>query len=380
MSSSSKRKKLAPPPNDINMEDTTNVAAAAAAAEESQLPLSWRLQSIQRFGLRPVPPAWASAVAGGTEEAWKKYYKYRCQTEGIKEEEGGDDNMDKEEQGDDDDDDYDWGDEDYGSKELMEEWKKKLGYMKYEAKDCGWQWTPKFGYLTWDDNEIRSAEYYCHVWSPFAIPHAIALEHRYHRRPRYSTMEFYTVWSYRLVDFEEEDDDDDDDDDEAKKYTELCSNCFEDEAMRASVIQTSNLNMKTVHKLRRFLYGSVNAESKKTTCSDLGFLLLLFGSMGTVDLGEDPKHGWLGYDWSPDEELRKKLFDDKVPEDGDLEEGDPPESIDNYYPSGCSWLRHRVLEITDNLGPIFKHYRHPTIKDAPGYRSPDDEESYDSEG
>jgi hypothetical protein len=182
MSSSSKRKKLTDPPNDDNMEDTTT----AAPAEESNLPLSWRLQSIQQFGLRPVPPA--SAVAGGTEEAWKKYYKYRCQTEGIKEEQGGDGDMDKEEQGgdDDSDDEYDWGEENYGSKKLMGEWKKQLGYMEYEANDCGWHWTPKFGDLTWDDwddDEIRSAEYYCHVWSPFAIPHAIALERRYHRRP-----------------------------------------------------------------------------------------------------------------------------------------------------------------------------------------------------
>ena len=76
-------------------------------------------------------------------------------------------------------------------------------------------------------------------------------------------------------------------------------------------------------------------------------------------------HGW---HWRPswrDEELRKKLYDLKAVEGED--QGDPHGPYEEYYPSGCSWLKHRLLEITGNLGAVTKHYKPPTIKDALGY-------------
>lgn len=180
-------------------------------------------------------------------------------------------------------------------------------------------------------------------------------------RVRWSSIEFSTTWSYRFIDFEASNPTE-------SKYKELCSNFYRNQELRADVIDTSNLNIETVNELRRFVFGSDSEDSKKLICPDDTFIRILFGSMGTVDpdLESDMRSGCLGYSWTIDDEVRKMLFEAKAPEDDDPE-GDPPESFDDYYPNGCSWLMYRVLEITGTLGPISRHYKHPTIKDASGY-------------
>jgi len=340
------------------------------AGADSSETMSWRAKSIEEFGLQPVPDGWKDSVAIGSEEAWESYYTYRSRVEcrGSEEDDSGDEI--------DSDGDY-IDDENY---DFMKEWKQKMAAQieVYMANDCQWHWTPGFGHLVWDDDQLRSAEYYTHVWSPYAIPHAIDLEHRYHCRSRMSSVEFGTIWSYRKVDFEEEVAIDSD------EYEELCSNCFKDEELRADVINLSHMNKLTCQRLRRFLFGAHSEECRKVTCSDMNFWLLLFGSMGTTDpnLEKDPKGGNHGYSWHPwnNKELRKKLYDLKAAEGNDRE-GDPNGPFDGYYPSGCSWLKHRLLEITGNLGAVTKHYIPPTIKDAIGYddRYQDEERSEEDE-
>lgn len=326
-------------------------------AGDSSETLSWRAKSIEEFGLQPVPDGWKDSVAIGSEEAWKSYYAYRSRVECRQSEEDvsvGEIDSD--------------GDcRDDENSDFMKEWKHKMTARieEYMANDCQWHWTPRFGDLIWEEcDELRSAEYYANVWSPYAIPHAIELEHRYHCRTRYSSIEFGTVWSYREVDFEEKDAIDSD------EYKELCSNCFKDEELRADVITSSHMNKLTGQRLRSFLFGSHSEECKNVTCSDMSFWLLLFGSMGTTDpnLEKDPKGGDHGYSWQPcyNKELRKKLYDLKAVEGNDRE-GDPNGPFDEYYPNGCSWLKHRLLKITGNLGAVTKNYQPPTIKDAPGY-------------
>ena len=97
---------------------------------------------------------------------------------------------------------------------------------------------------------------------------------------------------------------------------------------------------------------------------------MLFASMGTTDpnLTKDHHSGYHGYEWQPwkDKEMRQKLYDLKAVEGGDPE-GNPHGLFEENYPSGCGWLKHRLLTITGNLGPVTQHYQPPTIKDAPGY-------------
>ncbi|KAL7523930.1 hypothetical protein ACHAXR_000366 [Thalassiosira sp. AJA248-18] len=179
------------------------------------------------------------------------------------------------------------------------------------------------------------------------------------------TMEFGTIWNYRLIDFEEEETIED------KKYNTLCSNQYEDEELRADVIEEKHLNKTTGNKLRTFLFGTHSEDSKSIICSDMNFWLLIFGSMGTTDpnLAEDPMDGNHGYEWQPYliRETRKKLYELKAVEGDHPEQGDPNGPLKDYYPHGCSWLKYKVLQITGNLGPITKYYKPPTIKDAPGW-------------
>ena len=83
------------------------------------------------------------------------------------------------------------------------------------------------------------------------------------------------------------------------EYKLLCSNCYENEELRADVIDTANLNIDTVNKIRSFLFGSDSEESKKLICTDERFLRIMFGAMGTVDpdLENDMRNGYLGYKW-----------------------------------------------------------------------------------
>mmetsp|Transcript_17066 Transcript_17066/g.30998 ORF Transcript_17066/g.30998 Transcript_17066/m.30998 type:complete len:366 (+) Transcript_17066:69-1166(+) len=323
----------------------------------------WRTKSIERFSLQPVPTGWKASVAVGSEEAWKRYYNYRVDKEknDPRVEESDSDNYDSDGNsipGDDDDDEGDWEKE--GLKSVLFSW-AEYGIMDESEKTmmegCQWQWTPQSPTLQWEEEgKLRSADYYAHVWSPFAIPHAIKLSHSWYGKVGWDSYDLVTDWSYLLLDFEE------DIEHSKKTYVELCSNNYD-------VIKTSHLNKTTCGKLRKFLYGANSKESKKVTCSDKDFLLLLFGSMGSTDkdLMEDAKDCSLGYSWCPwkEEGMNQKLFDAKAPADDDPN-GEPPTALKGYNPRWCSWLRYRILEVSDSVGPISKHYKPPPAKKASG--------------
>ena len=300
--------------------------------------MSWRDKSIKQFGLLDLPDGWKDSVARGTEDAWKKYYEYRIKAEGKQ-------NKYEEDNG------------------FFSKWTSDMNdrIRTLMAPNCTWHWKPQLGHIEWEDcDSLRSGNYSANVWSPYAIPHAVELNHRYHSRARIDTFEFFTTWSYRLIDFEKEETI------KNKEFQELCSNCYEDEELRADVIDDEHLNEKTCSLLRNFLFGSDSEHSKSITCSDMNFWLLVFGSMGTTDpdFGGDAMDGGVGYHWQT-RDVRKKLYDLKAGPEG--EDSDPNGKYEDYYPDGCSWLKYKVLKITNNLGPITKHYEPPTIKDAPGW-------------
>lgn len=85
--------------------------------------------------------------------------------------------------------------------------------------------------------------------------------------------------------------------------------------------------------------------------------LCIYGYYNTLSY-----HGCVGYHWEIDDTLRKKLYDEKALE---IDVGaDPNELFAKYCRrGGISWLRHRVLEITDNLGDVTKHFEGPKLKD-----------------
>jgi hypothetical protein len=312
---------------------------------------SWRDKCITKFNLRPVPDAWTDSVARGSESAWERYYHRRCKEERTHEEKYGDqynsdgDLIDEEEE------------DSHGpesNKSLMQSWKWAMEDIleenKYLVEGCQWMWTPFIGSVDWDDSRLISANYYSTVWSPYVIPHAVELHHYYHSKPGWSKIDFYTEWEYYLRDFEEEES-------KSVKYQQLCSNRLE----RIDVIKTPGLNKETYNKLRSFLYGTHSPESEAITCSALNFWRLIFASMGTTDpkLGDTLRYlGCVGYHWEIDDKLRKKLHDEKAVEPED--EDDP----NGRMISKCSWLRHKILEITDNLGPVTKYYEGPKMEDG----------------
>jgi hypothetical protein len=322
------------------------------AEEESnhkKTKMDWRTKCIEEFELLPVP--WQDEVARGSNEAWKKYYEYRSKFTRIDSEKGDDE----------------------GEGELLQDWEGSLEEVVFEIldpeesqKEKKWQTSLTVGNnLVFEDyDEIRTAQFYAHVWSPYAIPHAIHLEHRYHCRPRYSTVELYATWGYKCIDFhagppeptrggEEE------------EFKTICSNHFEDEVLRADVINTSGFNKRTTDRLRHFLFGTLD-ESKHDHCDDFSFWRLLFGSMGTFDY-ETLKGGDLGYKWGLGYERNQGLRERMIRE-GAIKEDDYPK---------ISWLEHKMRQVGGALRKVDGFYRPPTIKDAPGYRTPECESDSD---
>ena len=303
----------------------------------------WRAKCIQEFGLQPVPDEWKDAVAAGSDEAWERYYAYRSQIEN----ECANNNNDIH------------GYEDDGEDTFLDELKSSMQALQRDIlgenkanRGVLWQYTPWLGELAWEDyDEIRTAHHNALVWSPFAIPHAVRLEHFFHSRPRMSTYEFSTSWSYCCWDFE-------DPTFRKSREFELCSNCFEDEVLRADVIETEHLNPGTVSKLRRFIFGSSTQAAVQGTMDDVPFLKLFFASMATFDFESEMKGGDYGYSWQPTDEVFQRMK-----AEGAINEAE----VGGKWDISLSWLEHRIKEITNTLTRAETYYKHPTIEDAIGY-------------
>ena len=319
---------------------------------------TWREKSIERFDLQPVPDGWKDSVAIGSDEAWQRYFSYRTKQEKAdfrNEKLSASYDSDGEE-----------AEEDEGNWEREAMWDIQLGWtdedwdgmgrLKKLMKDgCEWQWTPKRPKIDWEDpDKPRSADYFAHVWSPYAIPHAFQLSHSWYGKVRWEGYDLTVDWNLKILDFE----DTDGTRNSVADWVKLCSTEYDN-------IKTGNLTHATCQRLRKFLYGSNSDESKEVTCSDRDFMFLLFGSMGSYDkdLMEDAKDCSLGYSWCPwkDEKMLQQLKDDKAPENDEWD-GNPPEEGERYNPRWCSWLRYGILKATNSLGPISKHYKGSSAK------------------
>jgi hypothetical protein len=314
---------------------------------------SWRQKCIETFSLQPVPTEWSDQVAKGSDDAWKKYYEYRVEQlpkskqpkSRAKKDDSDDDESASESE-----DDYSYEDE--GEKELLSEWKENLqnlksGVFEGSGEPDLWPAHLGFGDLVWDDEKLRSVEYTSQVWSPYTIPHAVALECQYHYRARSTWIEFYVTWAFKFLDFE----DFDENKFQEEEFQAICSNGYEN-CNRVEMIDTSNLTQKTIHKLRRFLLGT--AIPTTTHCDDFEFLILLFGSMGTFGFESLKVGGGIGYTW-------RLPYKDKALREHMIQEGIIHEEDEDDYPS-ISWLEYAMRQAAGALRPVDKHYQAPTKK------------------
>jgi hypothetical protein len=255
-----------------------------------------------------------------------------------------------------------------------EGWSEQLGYQlqvemgKLKKELFGldgevlWDYTPWIGrdIRFKGYHRIRTVTHHAVVWSPFAIPHAIRLEHYYLHQFRAYSLEFHVSWSYRLFDFESENF-------QGSDKAELCSNTWN----RVDVIRTRNLSGRTVDRLKTFLFGSSCEPSENLMnlddcevfkrardLNDHSFLRLLFGSMATFYFDKEPNGDWFGHRWSPTEDEFQTMA-----QDGALE----GTNIGHPSDISVSWLSHRIKVITNYLTRVESYYKPPaTIADAYG--------------
>lgn len=133
---------------------------------------------------------------------------------------------------------------------------------------------------------------------------------------------------------------------EDEELETLCSNCFEDEVLRADVIDVTNLKIRTIAVLRKCLLGKMSRDQ----FDDFSFLRLIFASMATPSF--NILEGDIGYSWTILSSVGSGLDDYKA-----IQERMKGEGIDwmDYYP-GIRWLEYHVRRVTGALRPVDAYY------------------------
>ena len=179
--------------------------AGAPDGKRAKVETDWREKSVNEFGLVEIPEAWTTPkleeLSRGDNKIWKKYYDFR-----VKQKISDADYED----GDDDDDD----DDDHMEKELANDIRRDLrvtveeitkAHPKSEFLASAWLKHTKqsIQHLVAEDYDtLRTADYAAVIFSPYAIPHAVAMSHGWHNRARYYSCEFYATWGFNLVRFD----------------------------------------------------------------------------------------------------------------------------------------------------------------------------------
>ena len=315
--------------------NTTAVPGKLATMTSSDDDIDWRQKSIQEFKLLPIPHEWTvnERVSTASNHEWRAYYSHRkiCKKH-ERTVYKGTDNVG-----------YDYGYE----RSLRRRWKEKLKEVEQEISGCkGWsenvylEVTDLYGYT----GDTFRVEYKALVWSIYAIPHAIQLEHWYYEnRTRSWSIEFDTKWSHSLKTYREV----------FSSYEKgyICSNeckagriCFE-------TIDTTNLHAGTVGHMQRHLFGS---ELSSKVLNKFDFMKLIFASMATPYF-QTLKKGDIGYVWRPDygSKLEKKILGKQL--------------VESLEDMAIRWLEYEVRRASDALRPIDKYYQPPNHEKYPAY-------------
>jgi hypothetical protein len=167
-------------------EETMDVPSPKKKARTAS---SWKQKCIDAFELQPVPARKGTASQKAlseldVEEMWKRYYEFRIQA-----------NRDEEEE-------ESYDDDDNGDKELLQKMQEDVKDLAAEL-DCPW-WTQhmkmRVTEAVWEEcDELRTLTVHSYIFSPYQIPHAVQLEHRFHYRARMSSIEFFCSWNFSLL-------------------------------------------------------------------------------------------------------------------------------------------------------------------------------------
>ena len=319
--------------------------------EDSQkkIKIDWKQRCIECFGLKPCLDGIDEME--NEEEVWKKYYEYRCQLNPVAKESDDDD-----------------ADDEYSLFHLA---KVELQEEANEIGEAGQDFVRSTKQTVleevWEDydSELRTSYYWSCIYSPYQIPHVIEFSHRYHRRVRYSSIEFSCWWAFKLVRFDGEGPGDKVQQKLAKQFPKgwvyedpkyegdaefeyLCRNgCMDPPEEPWSYVENidiSNLTVNTIRRIREWLYGVPCYKSVDAIISDFDLMRLLFASVGTAKFV--CFRGEIGYEWriAFDEPAVRHLVD----------AGFLPEHEDDW--PTVSWLEHQVRLITSSLRPLDRYY------------------------
>lgn len=356
-------------------------SAAGAVAEAAA---SWRAKCISRWNLREVPSAWCEGnpqlaahyekLSRANDTTWKRYHKRRLLFEKKRKNSEEDYH-----------DDFNANLRKLATKRLEDHLSTPGGRVLVphvvvilEDSIC-------------DDIEPRSYEFEGVIFSPFALPRAVRLKHKYHNRGRLSWVEFFVDWAFQLTSFDGVSVGDEVQQRLAEQFPKGISGRFQhcgndgsgfedlcgarlldppethDIADIGSVwspvydLQKDNLSPTTVRRLRSWLFGSA-CQATKQLVSDWDLLVLLFASCGS-DVRSGPLRGRVGYSWEAsfagETHVRKILKAegcDSKGQDCGSEESDTEDSDSEGGGPSVSWLEHAARTATGALRPIDSYF------------------------
>jgi hypothetical protein len=326
---------------------------------------SFRSRCIEKFDLLLVPDDWNLSekllVEINDEQAWEKYLTYRNEKQKHQKKQviKPEDDCSEEDEGDEE----PW---DSWEQDLTNDWIDKLNETAKDVKYEAWlNHVCLHLNSNWEDEDtLRSAEYQCEIFSPYAIPRAIELEHQFHERGRMYSAEFGVKWEFKLVRFDGEDNGDY----VTEMYKDLwpsgryfvdalynassgqellCGNYYkhpppykdnEDVSLNCWTaverINVKNFTPLTVKRMRRWIFG---ASLTPTGLSDFDFLRLALASMATPNFST--LNGHVGHEWDP----RDSGFIDQT----------------RGLPSSVTWLEYQSRLVTQTLRPGCDEYYEP---------------------
>ena len=305
--------------------------------------VDWRQKSIEKFKLKEIPTEWTTEAllskSKGDNETWKQYYCYRTKKKAFIS------GLDNDLEG------------NWPAPEIRQQLKDLATTVGFpEFSDHSLQYIAD---ITFEDyKEIRSVTYKSIVFSPYALPQAIVLEHRYHYRTRYHSVEFGCYWHFQLLGF-----DNTNMDYANSRQTKyymledgmelLCNNVLLDDDDGYSWsdvedIDVSNFTPSTVRRLRTWIFGSLQKSTE--VMNDFDLLRLLLTTIGGAEFGSFSKD-FIGHTFKFYDSCRNGNIIDQMIADGVVKDEDEALELPDI-----TWLEYQVRLVSGALRKQDRYY------------------------
>jgi hypothetical protein len=309
----------------------------------------WTKKAMDSFGLNPIPSNWANP--GMLEQChlkdkvlWKRYVHSRHELEEICQDEEPDEKK--------------CDDMDMDTTEQYTEELKREFHAKWEASVLGAvmlkHTKQRVANATFDESnmangKLKETTVVSTIFSPYLLPRAVQLCHRYYRRTASDSANFYCTWHIQFVSLTEYEEGRDLYGyywkPQLRQMNEICSNGHLDMPTKEIAwrevqdVDTTYFTPSLVRRIREWLFGHSHSYD---LFNDMDLLRYIFGSCGAVH-NFNTLHGSIGYHWkaSPEVGVDMKVY-------GSIKDSE----VEQASGIGMNWLEFQCRLASGNLRSV----------------------------